>query len=112
MMQNFKLLSDTPQTWLNTFALIYANAGEYLASLSFLDEALAVCETNRNTLHNIITILERMGQTDLTAEYRQLYHAAPRRIDNFYGRRHSCTKLSGRAICNQRRGPWLYGLPL
>ncbi len=85
MMQNFKLLADTPQIWLNTFALIYANAGEYLAALSFLDEALAVCETNRNTLHNIITILERMGQTDLTTEYCQLYHAAPRRIVIFMG---------------------------
>ena len=50
MMQNFKQLSGTPQIWLNTLACLYADAGEYLTALSFLEEALAICETNRNTL--------------------------------------------------------------
>lgn len=85
MMQNFKQLSGTPQILLNTLAGIYANAGEYLAALSFLEEALAICETNRNTLSNIISTLEHMGQPEMAEEYRQLYHAIPRRITVFMG---------------------------
>lgn len=83
MMQNFKQLSHTPQISLNILARLYANAGEYLTALSLLDEALAICETNRNTLSNIITILEHMGQTELAEEYRQLYHTVPKRITVF-----------------------------
>lgn len=87
MMQNFKQLSDTPQIWLNTLALIYAGAEEYLSALSFLYEALAICETNRNTLSNIISVLEHMGYTEMAAEYRQIYHNTPRRITVFMGGR-------------------------
>lgn len=85
MMQNFKHLSGTPQIWLNTFALLYADAGEYLTALSYLYEALAICETNRNTLSNIVTVLEQMGQPELAEEYRHVYHTAPRRIAVFMG---------------------------
>lgn len=85
MMQNFRQFSGTPQIWLNTFALIYANAGEHLSALSFLYESLAICETNRNTLSNIISVMERMGQAELAEEYRQLYHSVPKRITVFMG---------------------------
>ena len=85
MMQNFKQLSGTPQIWLNTLAGLYADAEEYLTALSFLEEALAICETNRNTLSNIITILEHMGQSEIAEEYRRLYLALPRRITVFMG---------------------------
>lgn len=86
LLQNFRQFS-TPQICLNALAHIYAEAGEYLTALSFLNESLTICESNRNTLFNIIFVLEQMGQSEMAEEYRELYVAAPKRITVFMGGR-------------------------
>lgn len=85
MLQNFKQFAYIPQILLNTLALIYTDAGENLHALSFLNEALAICETNRNTLSNIKNVLDSMGQSEMAEEYHQAYLAAPKRIAVFMG---------------------------
>lgn len=71
MLQNFKPFSGSPRILLNQLAVVYANAGNYLTSLSFLEEALSLKETDRTTLTNIIAVLQNMGQYDMAAEYEQ-----------------------------------------
>lgn len=85
IMQNFQPLSSTPQILLNALARLYADAGQHLTSLSFLEEALGICETNRNTLSGIVSVLERMGQTEMAQEYRQLLDATAGRFTVFMG---------------------------
>lgn len=85
MLQNFKQFAFIPQILLNTLALIYADAGENLTALSFLNEALAICETNRNTLSNIRNVLESIGQPEMAEEYHHAYLSSPKRIVVFMG---------------------------
>lgn len=85
ILQNFEPLSRFPQTMLNALSLLYTDAGNYLTALSFLEEALTIRETNGNTLSNIVTVLERMGQNELAEEYRQAHDAVPKRIAVFTG---------------------------
>lgn len=86
MIQNFAPLSSYPLELLNRLAVIYENAGNYLTSLSFLEEALSLQETNRTTLSNIVSVLNHMGHPDMAEEYAQLLHTdSPRRIVVFTG---------------------------
>ena len=71
MLQNFKQFTDDPVAILNQLAVVYADAGNNLTSLSFLEEALAIQETNQTTLSNIVAVLQNMGQYDMAAEYQQ-----------------------------------------
>ena len=93
MIQNFTQFSDRPLELLNRLAVIYADNRLFLTALSFLEEALSICETDRATLSNIIFILQSMGEEDMAEEYRQLlYSAAPKRIALFTG--HSISVLT------------------
>ena len=86
MIQNFPALASQPLELLNQLAVIYTNAGKYLISLSFLEEALSVSETDQTTLSNIVTVLQNMGQTEMAREYEQLLHSSPvKRIVVFTG---------------------------
>lgn len=71
MLQNFKQFSDDPVTTLNQLAVVYAESQSNLTSLSFLEEALTLNETNQTTLSNIVAVLQNMGQYDMAAEYQQ-----------------------------------------
>lgn len=71
MLQNFKQFAGNPVTILNQLAVLYADAGSNLTALSFLEEALSLCETDQTTLSNIVAVLQNMGQYDMAAEYRQ-----------------------------------------
>lgn len=84
MIQNFPALASQPLELLNQLAVIYANAGKYLVSLSFLEEALSISETDQTTLSNIVTVLQNMGETDMAEEYRRLLNSfIPKRIAVF-----------------------------
>lgn len=72
LLQNFPQFADDPLSLLNQLAVVYADAGRNLTSLSFLQEALALCETDPTTLSNIVAVLTNMGQEDMASEYRQL----------------------------------------
>lgn len=72
LLQNFPQFADDPISLLNQLAVVYADAGENLTSLSFLQEALALCETDTTTLSNIVAVFTNMGQEDMAGEYRQL----------------------------------------
>lgn len=76
IMQNMQNLSGNPLTdpitLLNQFAVLYANANDPLKALSFLEEALQICDTDVITLKNAASIFEQLGQHDAAAEYRQL----------------------------------------
>lgn len=86
MIQNFAPLSDQPLELLNQLAVVYANAGLPLTSLSFLEEALAIRESDATTLSNIVAVLQNMGQTDMAEEYAQLLDSASaKRIAVFTG---------------------------
>lgn len=71
MLQNFKQFTDDPVALLNQLAVVYADTGNNLTSLSFLEEALAIQEINQTTLSNIVAVLQNMGQYDMAAEYQQ-----------------------------------------
>lgn len=71
MLQNFKQFADDPVTILNQLAVVYAESGNNLTSLSFLEEALALRETDQTTLSNIVAVLQNMNQYDMAAEYQQ-----------------------------------------
>lgn len=79
MIQNFRQISDAPLEMLNQLAVIYAETGLFLTSLSFLEEALSIQETNRITLSNIVTVLQRIGQPEMAAEYQQILCEIPSR---------------------------------
>lgn len=86
MIQNFATLSSHPLELLNRLAVIYESAGDYLTSLSFLEEALPLQETNRTTLSNIVSVLTHMGHPEMAEEYAQLLNTdSPRRIVVFTG---------------------------
>lgn len=87
MLQNFPQFADNPVRLLNRAAGVCTDSGNYLTSLSFLEEALALEETNPTTLSNIITTLRRMGQPDMAAEYEQFLQElhVPKRIAVFTG---------------------------
>lgn len=86
MIQNFSQLSSHPLELLNQLADIFADSGLYLVSLSFLEEALSICETDRTTLSNIISVLRSMGETEMAEEYSQLLdNTATKRIALFTG---------------------------
>lgn len=85
MIQNFPQLSQQPIELLNRLAVIYENAGNYLTSLSFLEEALPLQESNRTTLSNIVSVLRNMGQPEMAAEYAQLLANSAKRIVVFTG---------------------------
>lgn len=86
MIQNYAALSSHPLELLNRLAVIYESAGDYLTSLSFLEEALPLQETNRTTLSNIVSVLTHMGHPEMAEEYAQLLHTdSPRRIVVFTG---------------------------
>lgn len=72
MIQNFPLPGSQPLKLLNQLAVIYANAGIYLTSLSFLEEALSIREDDKTTLSNIVAVLKNMGQSKMAEEYEQL----------------------------------------
>lgn len=76
IMQNMQSLSENPLTdpiaLLNQFAVLYANANDPLKALSFLEEALRICDTDVITLQNAASFFEQLGQHDAAAEYRQL----------------------------------------
>lgn len=72
IMQNLIKLSASPLILLNQLAILYANAGNPLGALSFLEEALNICDTDVTSLQNAAVIFEQMGQEDTAAEYRQL----------------------------------------
>lgn len=72
LLQNFPQFAHDPISLLNQLAVVYADAGSDLTSLSFLQEALALCETDPTTLSNIAAVLTNMGQEEMAAEYRQL----------------------------------------
>ena len=76
IMQNMQSLSGDPLAnpiaLLNQFAVLYANANNPLSALSFLEEALQICDTDVTTLRNAASIFDQMGQADAAAEYRQL----------------------------------------
>lgn len=76
IMQNMQSLSGepitNPLTLLNQLAILYAGVQNPLSALSFLEEALQICDTDVTTFHNIADIFEQMGQSDAAAEYRQL----------------------------------------
>lgn len=85
MIQNFTQLSSCPLEMLNLLAVIYENAGNYMTSLSFLEEALPLQETNRTTLSNIVSVLTHMGHPEMAEEYAQLLASSSRRIAIFTG---------------------------
>lgn len=87
MLQNFKQFSHCSLGLLNQLAVIYANAGNPLVALSFLEEALTIQENDRTTLSNIVTILQAMGQDDLALEYQQFLEVtvSKKRIAVFTG---------------------------
>lgn len=86
MIQNFAVLSSHPLELLNRLAVIYESAGDYLTSLSFLEEALPLQETNRTTLSNIVSVLTHMGHPEMAEEYAQLLNTEfPKRIVVFAG---------------------------
>ncbi len=85
MIQNFAQLSSCPLELLNRLAVIYEEAGDYMTSLSFLEEALPLQETNRTTLSNIVSVLTRMGHPEMAEEYAQLLAFSSRRIAIFTG---------------------------
>lgn len=86
IIQNTATLSPQPLELLNLLAVIYANAGVYLTALSFLEEALSISDTDSTTLSNIIDVLQKMGETKMADEYRQLLQpAASKRIAVFTG---------------------------
>ncbi len=68
--QNSKSLSAHPLKLLNQLAVIYANAGEPLTALSFLEEAISIHETDQTTIANMIAVLQSMGQDEMAEEYR------------------------------------------
>ncbi len=72
IIQNFNQLAANPLRLLNQLAVIYANVGEFLCALFFLEEALSIRETDKDTLSNIVVILESMDELDMADEYRQL----------------------------------------
>ena len=72
IMQNFRNPAGNPLTLLNQFAILYANAGNPLNALSFLEEALNICDTDVVTLQNAASIFGQMGQAEAAAEYKQL----------------------------------------
>ena len=86
IIQNFMPLAAQPLGILNQLAVIYANAGLNLVSLSFLEEALSIRETDKTTLSNIVAVLQNMGQIEMAAEYAQLLNAPlAKRIAVFTG---------------------------
>ena len=88
IIQNFEKLSAHPLILLNQLSVIYANSGDFLTALSFLEEALSIQETDKTTLSNIIIILQNMGHGDMAEEYREiLAHSGsrPMRIVVFTG---------------------------
>ncbi len=86
MIQNFPKLALQPLELLNQLAVVYANAGLSLVSLSFLEEALSISETDKTTLSNIVAVLQNMGQTEMAEEYEQLLTAhSVKRIVVFTG---------------------------
>lgn len=72
MIQNMPTLSAHPLGLLNQLAVIFASADAPLTSLSYLEEALSIQETDQTTLSNIVAILQRMGQDDMATEYQAL----------------------------------------
>ncbi len=85
MIQNFKQFTN-PLLLLNQLATVYAAAKDYLSALIFLEQALTITETDRNTLSNIIAALHAMGQTEMAKEYQELLnHSVPKRIVVFTG---------------------------
>ena len=86
IIQNFMPLAAQPLGILNQLAVIYANAGLNLVSLSFLEEALSIRETDKTTLSNIVAVLQNMGQIEMAEEYAQLLNApSAKRIAVFTG---------------------------
>lgn len=71
MLQNFKQFADDPVTILNQLSVVYAESGNNLTALSFLEEALSLRETDQTTLSNIVAVLQNIGQYDMAAEYQQ-----------------------------------------
>lgn len=72
LLQNFPQFTANPIPILNQLAVVYAESGDNLTCLSFLQEALTLCETDPTTLSNIVAVFTNMGQEDMAAEYRQL----------------------------------------
>lgn len=72
MLQNFKQFHIAPLELLNQLAAIYVNANQPLIALSFLEEAIAIQETDRTTLSNIVSIFDMIGHDEMAKEYRQL----------------------------------------
>lgn len=70
IMQNFKQFTDKPLELLNQLAVIYTNSGKLLIALSYLEEALSICDSDKTTLNNVICVLQMLGQTELAAEYQ------------------------------------------
>lgn len=86
MIQNTATLSSQPLELLNQLAVIYADAGANLVSLSFLEEALSISDTDNTTLSNIVAVLQNMGETKMAEEYmRLLQPTASKRIAVFTG---------------------------
>lgn len=77
MLQNFPTFTGNPVSLLNLLAVIYTDSGNYMTSLSFLEEALALQETNPTTLSNIVNTLQHMGQHEMAAEYEQFLRSLP-----------------------------------
>ena len=65
IMQNFKNLAENPLILLNQLAVLYTNAGNPLNALSFLEEALNICDTDVTTLQNAAIILEQVESPSL-----------------------------------------------
>lgn len=86
ILQNFKQFT-TPLRMLNQLAFVYADAGDNLTALSFLEEALIIRNQDKTTLSNIIIILQNMGQSEMAAEYQQFLDSitASKRIAVFLG---------------------------
>lgn len=86
IIRNFPTLANQPLELLNQLAAVYADAGLFLVSLRFLEEALSIKETDKTTLSNIVAVLQNMGQTEMAAEYEQLLHSnSSKRIVTFCG---------------------------
>lgn len=86
ILQNFKQFASKPLELLNRLAVIYADKDLHLTSLSFLEEALSICETNKTTLSNIVIVLQNMGQEKMAEEYLQLLdNISTKRIALFTG---------------------------
>ncbi len=71
MLKNYPQFADNPLCLLNRLAEIYTGRGNYMTSLSFLEEALALNETDPTTLSNIADTMHRMGQHEMAVEYEQ-----------------------------------------